>query len=166
MSTINGRACVVNGIPVDKVFSNGRQVYGRNIASGTSSDWQKASFPSDWGITYLCDPIYEIVEGETYTVQVEVRNMTSPIMLEIWYNDAGSNRIGIGSQTRPTISNDGIVSVTFTAHLPDDYAYLEPNLAFTSPITSPGSYEFCQCKIEKGSVATPWTPAPEDVGIK
>jgi len=31
MSTINGRACVANGVPVDKVFSNGQQVYGRNL---------------------------------------------------------------------------------------------------------------------------------------
>ena len=31
MTTINGRACVVNGTPVDKAFSNGKQVYGRNF---------------------------------------------------------------------------------------------------------------------------------------
>jgi len=31
MSTINGNVCVVNGNAVDKVFSNDRQVYGRNL---------------------------------------------------------------------------------------------------------------------------------------
>lgn len=46
MPTINGRACVVNGTPVDKVFSNGKQVYGRNLvgfSEGTPEDvshWQ------------------------------------------------------------------------------------------------------------------------------
>ena len=30
MSTINGNVCVVNGVAVDKVFSDGKQVYGRN----------------------------------------------------------------------------------------------------------------------------------------
>ena len=46
MSTINGRACVVNGMPVDKVFSNGRKVYGRNYFQDTStlaSLWKKGT---------------------------------------------------------------------------------------------------------------------------
>ena len=37
MTTINGRACIVNGTPVDKVFSNGRQVYGRNLYTDTKN---------------------------------------------------------------------------------------------------------------------------------
>ena len=45
MPTINGRACVVNGTPVDKVFSNGRQVYGRNLIMGSEFD-SRWSFPS------------------------------------------------------------------------------------------------------------------------
>lgn len=36
MPTINGKACVANGTPVDKVFSNGVQVYGRNLLKGTA----------------------------------------------------------------------------------------------------------------------------------
>jgi len=43
MSTINGRACVVNGTPVDKVFSNGKQVYGRNLLTGTCNDIKSAT---------------------------------------------------------------------------------------------------------------------------
>ena len=35
MATINGKACVINGVPVDKVFSNGRQVYCRNMPVDT-----------------------------------------------------------------------------------------------------------------------------------
>ena len=38
MPTINGKVCVVNGTPVDKVFSNGKQVYGRNLLTGTDQD--------------------------------------------------------------------------------------------------------------------------------
>ena len=40
MPTINGKVCIVNGTPVDKVFSNGRQVYGRNMLTGTSTPVQ------------------------------------------------------------------------------------------------------------------------------
>lgn len=42
MSTINGKACIVNGTPVDKVFSDGKQVYGRNLLKNTfdyASGW-------------------------------------------------------------------------------------------------------------------------------
>lgn len=38
MTTINGKACVVNGVPVDKVFSDDKQVYGRNLLTGTSDN--------------------------------------------------------------------------------------------------------------------------------
>lgn len=38
MPTINGRACVVTGTPVDKVFSNGQQVYGRNLLRSSEFD--------------------------------------------------------------------------------------------------------------------------------
>lgn len=37
MSTINGKVCVVNGTPVDKVFSNGKLVYGRNLLLDTKT---------------------------------------------------------------------------------------------------------------------------------
>lgn len=36
MTTINGKACVVNGVAVDKVFSDGKQVYGRNLLLDTN----------------------------------------------------------------------------------------------------------------------------------
>ena len=39
MPTINGKACVVNGTPVDKVFSNGRQVYGRNLLANSDQQF-------------------------------------------------------------------------------------------------------------------------------
>lgn len=42
MTTINGKACVVNGAPVDNVFSDGKLVYGRNLLKNTfdyASGW-------------------------------------------------------------------------------------------------------------------------------
>lgn len=138
------------------------QVGGTNLAPGTSSDWQKASVQSDWGVTYLCDPTYEIVDGETYTAQVEVRNITRPIALETFCFTASGNRDGTLAPDKRT-DNDGKIIITFTAHLPDGYAYFMPNLAFAHLLTSAGSYEFRRFKIERGNKATDWTPAPEDI---
>ena len=41
MPTINGKVCVVDGVAIDKVFSDGKQVYGRNLLKGTA----KFEFP-------------------------------------------------------------------------------------------------------------------------
>lgn len=43
MSTINGKVCVVDGVAVDKVFSNSRQVYGRNLLAGIDSSIHQAT---------------------------------------------------------------------------------------------------------------------------
>ena len=49
MPTINGQACIVNGKPVDKVFSNGIQVYGKNLL--TDSSFESGNTPANyyWG---------------------------------------------------------------------------------------------------------------------
>lgn len=137
------------------------QVGGTNLAPGTSSDWQKVSVQSGWGTTYLCDPTYEIVDGETYTMQVEVRNITSPIMLELLnYTAAGARNGNLTSHA--FASDDTKIIVTFTAKLPEGYAYFRPDLAFTSRLTGAGSYEYRRFKLETGTMATDWSPAPED----
>ena len=49
MPTINGRACVVNGVPVDKVFSNGKQVYSRNLITDSGFESGKTTANYSWG---------------------------------------------------------------------------------------------------------------------
>lgn len=137
----------------------------RNLAFGTNSDWNKVSIQSGWGVAYLSNPIYEIKDGETYTVQVEVRNMTSQIMLELFsYKASGAAVATIAYKSYA--SDDKKIVVTFTAKLPEGHAYLKPNLAFNGDLTSAKSYEYRRFKIEVGSIATPWTPAPEDINKK
>lgn len=169
MPTINGGVCIVNGKPVDKIYSNGKQVYGRNITHGTTPDWQKEDVSGnpqgDWGVKTLCDPIYKIVDGETYTVQVEFQNATCQIMLETNSFNAIGFRTGLLAPVAKSSDNAGKLIITFTAHFPDGYAYLQPNLAFALLQNNANSYEFRHFKIETGITATPWTPAPEDVGI-
>ena len=67
MSTINGRACVVNGVPVDKVFSDGRQVYIRNLLA--NSGFESGNFPPNytWGDIQSADRSVSVVKGsETF----------------------------------------------------------------------------------------------------
>ncbi len=68
MSTINGKVCVVNGVAVDKVFSNGKQVYGRNMIA--DSGFESGNVPANyaWGDgQQSTDRIFSIISGaETY----------------------------------------------------------------------------------------------------
>ncbi|MEJ1301882.1 gp58-like family protein [Lactiplantibacillus plantarum] len=66
------------------------------------------------------------------------------------------------SQTRPSTSSDGKLTITFTADLPDGYGYFAPDLAFLTTTTGAESYEYRRFKIEKGSLATDWCPNPSE----
>ena len=134
---------------------------GTNLAPGTSSNWQKLTPQSGWGTQILCGPTYEIVNGETYTIQVETRNATSRIMLEPYCFTAKGARLSLLAPQK-IADNDKKISITFTANLPEGYAYFAPDLSFDRLSSANGSYEFRRFKIEKGSVATDWCPNPED----
>jgi len=59
MTTINGRACIVNGVPVDKVFSNGKQVYGRNYIENS-----QPNNDSGWFFTSGGTDNHKVVDGQ------------------------------------------------------------------------------------------------------
>lgn len=77
MPTINGRACFVNGTPVDKVFSNGKQVYGRNLLTGTGSHTVTKDTEL-WPADYLSNEtlndfltLFKGLEGQTVTLSFD-----------------------------------------------------------------------------------------------
>lgn len=49
MPTINGKACVANGKAVDKVFSDGMQVYGRNLLADSGFESRNTPANYTWG---------------------------------------------------------------------------------------------------------------------
>lgn len=157
MTTINGRACVVNGTPVDKVFSNGRQVYGRNLLTGTSSSEQ--SYTGDfstvpgWGGSGQRPAVSA---GSTYTYSIYLTKLTGSFVLGYWGYD--SNNKYVKWVSGPLYSSSGKASWTFA--IPSGISYISPHIVHRSDDFACTAKEE---KLEKGSVATPWTPAPEDV---
>lgn len=175
MTTINGRACVVNGTPVDKVFSNGRQVYGRNLLTGTGNHTVTGTGPSFAGGCLSNETIDDLLtvfkglEGKTLTVSVDYE-----------YSGfiAGSDRNRIGweihliGDTAPYVgpwysptngSGSGRMSSTFV--VPKNITSIDESYGYVQ-FSGSGTGTVSHLKLEKGSVATPWTPAPEDVGVK
>ena len=161
MSTINGRACVVNGKAVDKVFSNGKQVYGRNLAS--ASDLKKGYLDRDngginyWGGSDFHLDNYIATNGET------VFTFSSPdYAFKGNWNDTlamyDSDKKYLGYQTitssTQTLSKSNTTYIRFSINFVNEGGisdHLSDWLA---------NHRY---KLEKGTTATPWTPAPEDI---
>lgn len=180
MPIINGRACVVNGTPVDKVFSNGRQVYGRNLLTGTQS-WQgEWGNLSKWavddekykGLTVRYRGVswnglgqyYDAKPNTTYTFSFYAKASESGNFMEIFKLDKEDWSSPVVSS--PLSANQAITtewkrySVTFTTK---SSGKIFPSVCSTK---DDKTIYVAGYKLEEGSVATPWTPAPEDVGVK
>lgn len=196
MSTINGRACVVNGAPVDKVFSDGKQVYGRNLFLNLSSSatngrttlpggtpnilgtysrtdsYEQVTPPTPNELFYrftnpsVSNNLWGLVAGETYTIsgQAVVNEGTLTFRAQAnngpgWYNFFENGRHDLKAT-----NSDGVTFTSFT------YTFTIPTSAngiFLSlqahDYTANTVFRFKKMKLEKGSIATPHTPAPEDV---
>jgi hypothetical protein len=161
MPTINGRACVVNGVPVDKVFSDGRQVYGRNLI--VQSDLKQGWLIRDDGSVMHYSNTDFHLDNYISTNGATIFTFSSPdyVFKGSWYNtlamyDSDKNYLGYQS----------ITSATQTLSKPNA-AYIRFSMNFTN---EGGEVDHLsdwlahhRYKLEKGTFATPWTPAPEDV---
>lgn len=175
MPTINGRVCVVNGMAVDKVFSNGKQVYGRNY--------------------YRQNTPVEVIKipTSTYKPSFTRPNADSPNGFMLVGANDGTGTVRFNN----VITGNGSWTVSFWMRRPVAAAqYLTLDACDLSPvklITSADStwrkyiytvnvtnyddmhnfvdfsniswsyFQIKDFKVEQGNKATDWSPAPEDV---
>jgi hypothetical protein len=158
MSTINGRACVVNGKAVDKVFSNGRQVYGRNLWAVSQSEFGYFSLARQSLVTtqsgdfnkYRKDMI--ATNGAKY---ISVRhigdipsNLTSGAEGRIIAFDKDQKFISL--ILRPTADADYFA----VGEIPENTVYVLFHIVWG---------DSGETMIQFGNQETDWTPAPEDI---
>lgn len=191
MPTINGKACVANGVPVDKVFSDGNQVYGRNLLTGTSGP-----FVMGWGIpnttwdttnqvsgislpvtvTYLevlpqgTGFSYTYTPGVTYTQSIYISTDApltgTPISFSWYTNQYGHNTRGLDNLVKVSTNLYRATSAYTwpSSNSPADGRNADlNNLTHVFDFTKGTFLQFYKPKLELGPTATPWTPAPEDV---
>lgn len=166
MPTINGRACVVNGTPVDKVYSNGRQVYGRNlwIRSKAVSGFFDSSasgniLPSD--AENLVSDFISVDENQTYIYSTDVVPTVSRLP-QTWnaYIFFDSNKVSLGRrlvQLGPNVAMGTPQHTEWVIKAPVGASFIRIGSRYLKQGTA---------KLEKGSVPTPWTPAPEDLQVR
>lgn len=169
MATINGKALVKDGKAVDNVFSNGMQVYGRNLLKGTRTP---NSLTGDNTLNQVV-PLYyfsngknvqnqNLSVGDTLTCEFDwtVSNPTSGLFY-VQLNGTNwqklSQNISITSENKSGHSKFSfVVDASFLAGVATATRLRADYLPTDSVLT------ISNVKLTKGSTATPWTPAPED----
>lgn len=158
MPTINGRACVIDGKPVDKVFSNGVQVYGRNLLTGASSDLivDDSSSHQGWRFATVYN---DLIAGSVYTFSSEVSVLGTATSIDVRSYNPKTDLTILDSYTTFSIVDGKISGLVKPI---DGYTWLIV-YAGNAGHTSGNIVTFHHRKLEKGSIATPWSPALEDV---
>lgn len=143
MSIINGKACIVNGIAVDKLFSDGRQVYRRNYFSVNGFNTNKYAYA---GIDFYD---LQLLPNTKYTVSTNNAGITDQGYANIFVGNKGftpstpTNGVMVNKPRTVTADNTGVLTIAARNYSLDD-----------------GKDKI---KIEFGAVLSAWTPAPEDV---
>lgn len=143
MPTINGRVCVVNSKPVDKVFSDGKQVYGRNYFSVSGFAANKYTFA---GIDYYD---LKLLPNTKYTISTNNVGITDQGYANIFVGNKGFtpstpvNGVIVNEPQTVTTDSTGILTIAARDYSLDD-----------------GKDKI---QVELGAVETAWTPAPEDI---
>jgi hypothetical protein len=160
MPTINGKACVVNGTPVDKVFSDSKQVYGRNL-------WIRSKAVSGFlGNGNIIAPdaenlVSDFISVDTnqtyiYSTDVVVTLTNKPTTWDA-YQFFDSNKATLGGrvvQLGPDVAAGTHQHTEWVIKAPAGASFIRIGSRYLEQGTA---------KLEVGSAPTPWTPAPEDV---
>ena len=163
MADITHGAWIKDGVPVDKVFSDGKQVYGRNLLTGTKVVKTGIIKAGSQLISGYSLAQVSIVGGETYTYSISMITMGHTGHSSIAWLDANKNIISVkAGKDNLWTANGGRFSNAFTAPSNAFYANLTP-WYFSNVYISDTNISWNQEKFEAGTTASPWTPAPEDI---
>ena len=157
MPTINGKVCVVNGRPVDKVFSNGKQVYGRNLLTGTSNELTTVT-RSNWGSSPASPASGTYGAGKYYS-SAYIEN-TTPVGINLYVS------VYVGGKFIHNLSGEAIPAgqsgaISFTFDIFDEQLFASAFVGFVTLQTKSYTYKYKDMMITR--TPSPWTPAPEDV---
>src|SRR5699024_9119704 len=145
------------------------EIGGRNLLKGTSNKYQDAShstyYASLAGKVLLSDLGLKVGDTITYSVYVKAHKDYGEKLRIRWHTADQTNHANSYGESSEEISkgNEGRIKMTPTVPKDTDNFYLcltgnPTGTAFTS--------QFKELQLEKGTKATDWTPAPEDVDTR
>ena len=144
---------------IDQVISEGVQVGGRNLLLKSNEGISNSDY--NVGRYYISDPSM-MIAGETYTIQIWGEAEGIDFSEALWVYNSGGNTEVANIQKRV----NGVWKQIFTWR--DDQNKSNSSLVIFRGANHPNykkesKTSITRIKLEKGSIATDWTPAPEDV---
>jgi len=183
MADITHGTWIKDGEAVDAVYQNGGKVYGRNLYTDTKNFDKLASWWGSGAWTKTADTYnglavvqtianwngisqyVQVKKGDILTYSVYAKYTsgtgTSTIYWLLNNDPEGSYSTAIANPNAKAVTiTDSWQRVSSTTVVTSD-GYLRPRLERTSNNTN--ILQIAGIKLEKGSVATPYSPAPEDI---
>ena len=157
MADITHGTWIKDGKAVDKVFSDGKQVYGRNLLAGTSNVLTTVSDAIGWSYGLPWYPTVEQLKAnQTYTLSCYLEPVEHDVC--VCAHTTNGNTFG----TTVAAGTKGFSALTM-ALTPEDVKVFSCWTTFTNEQKDNSTVSYKGFKLEKGTIATPWSPAPEDV---
>ncbi|ORN08235.1 hypothetical protein FAM21838_02037 [Lentilactobacillus parabuchneri] len=168
----------LNGVQVQPFNKLSDTIGGRNLLIGTSdfTGWTLSGSTAQGttdGLTYAhlfvdnsaVAPNFTLAESTTYTVSFDALGYSAgTTQIYIGYSEDSNGNIIASDYANATLNAlDGAsvrVSLTFTT--PSSFTKTNFNIGCGRAYNTGGSVYIRHVKLEKGSIATDWTPAPED----
>ena len=145
-------------------------VGGTNLLRKTSNDW-KTWTGTGWANDTVDAGSIDLEPG-TYTFRAEIDNTGNTqrgVHVEFWVNSEKNFLDQIAksyTQTFVNAGSKGYVTTTFTIDRALTDVRIHPHAAAYSAIPSTVTIKWRREKLEKGNIATDWSPAPEDTDNK
>ena len=163
VKSVSNRVDSVNG-RLDNI-----KVGGTNLLRKTSNEW-KTWTGTGWANNTVDNGSINLDAG-TYTFRAEIDNTGNTqrgVHVEVYVNSENKFLDKIAktyTQTFVNAGSKGYVTTTFTIDRSLTDARIHPHAAVNSPIPSTVTIKWRREKLEKGNVATDWSPAPEDLQV-
>ncbi|KZT85693.1 Phage protein [Lactiplantibacillus plantarum] len=154
MADITHGTWIKDGKAVDNVFSNGKQVYGRNLVIGSSNELKTVT-GSGWGSSPANSASGTYGAGNYYA-SAYIEN-TTPVGMTIFIHVNG--HVGNFFGTTIQSGQSGVVSCAF--NILDGQSLGSAWVGFASSQTQSYTYKYKEMMVTR--TPSSWSPAPEDI---
>ena len=151
----------LNGTKVQPFNKLSDIIGGRNLLPGTSGTLQTVTNAYGWnGNLPTITPVVTTIDNDTtYTARAWISPASHNMNLQIvWQEPSGTTRYGGGSWISAGTSGYS----TWTGTIIAGSTINRVTIVFSAQQSTPSSVSYKEMKLEQGSIATDWTPAPED----
>lgn len=152
-----------------KTEINNLKIGGRNLVTGTSSEWTNLNVGNWSGPLYhTANGVknfthsyedYDFKEGEYLTFAIDLKANGKQIAIRVDYANASGSKSNIGNYIQSDNTGRSVIHIPYD----DSYDSLKVYIGSDGKVNETIAQQYKCLKVEKGNRATDWTVAPEDV---